>query len=359
MGYFLAIDAGGTKTHCLLADETRVLERATAGTVKPMRVSEPEATARLHAMLSEVAANAGVSLSHITRTCFGLAGLSSPAVRAWASRVLSEAVSGELILCGDEEIALDAAYTGGPGVLVVAGTGSNVIGRAADGTLFGAGGWGPVLGDEGSGYWIGLEALRAALHTHDRDQSSDLNRDLNHTRTAIGLGGVSPILLREIERHWNLASLGDLVAYGNLRADANRPAPDFASLAPVVARSAKQGDALAAEVLQRAGEELAALVTLVYRKMSSNSTAFEGQRHDPDQSGSQRKEAGPIERATVESPAYNSASIPVAFTGGVLTHIAPVRASMTARLAISLPAARVRQLPVDPLDGALWRARRR
>ena len=90
MSHFLAIDAGGTKTQCLLADETRVLARATTGTVKLMRVGEPEASARLQAMLAEVAAAAGVSLGQITRTCFGLAGISSPAVRAWASRVLSD-----------------------------------------------------------------------------------------------------------------------------------------------------------------------------------------------------------------------------------------------------------------------------
>ncbi len=78
MSHFLAIDAGGTKTQCLLADETRVLARATTGTVKPMRVGEPEATARLQAMLAEVAAAAGVSLSHVTRTCFGLAGPAAP-----------------------------------------------------------------------------------------------------------------------------------------------------------------------------------------------------------------------------------------------------------------------------------------
>ena len=155
MSYFLAIDAGGTKTQCLLADETRVLARATTGTVKLMRIGEAEATAQLKAMLAEVAATAGVSLDQVTRTCFGLAGISGPAVRAWADKSIAELVGGELLLCGDEEIALDAAFAGGPGILVVAGTGSNAIGRSVTGEIFGAGGWGPVLGDEGSGTWIG------------------------------------------------------------------------------------------------------------------------------------------------------------------------------------------------------------
>jgi len=322
MSHFLAIDAGGTGTRCLLADQTRVLARATTGTVKLMRASEAEATARLHAMLVEAAAAAGVPLSQITRTCFGLAGLSSPAVRAWASRVLSSSVSGELILCGDEEIALDAAFAGGPGILVVAGTGSNAIGRTDADETFGAGGWGPVLGDEGSGTWIGLEAIRAALCAHDRERVGDANR------TQPGIDPTS--LLREIERHWKLNSLGELVAYANQRGDPDHPAPDFASLAPIVARCAEQGDALAAEVLERAGVELAGLAALVFDKVS----------------------------AAAHAEAKESAEVEVAFTGSVLTHIAQVRGAMTARLAVSLPAARVRQTPVDPLEGALWRARK-
>jgi N-acetylglucosamine kinase-like BadF-type ATPase len=322
MSYFLAIDSGGTKTQCLLADETRVLARATAGTVKLMRVGEPEATARLQAMLAEVAAAAGVPLNHISRTCFGLAGIGSPAVRTWASRVLSSSVSGELLICGDEEIALDAAFAGGPGILVVAGTGSNAIGRTNAGETFGTGGWGPVLGDEGSGHWIGLEAIRSALCAHDRERLSGMDSG----QTAID----STSLLREIERHWKLNSLGELVAYANRRGDCDHPAPEFASLAPIVARCAEQGDTLATEVLNRAGVELAELVALVYSKMA----------------------AAPVLTLTA------SPVIGVAFTGGVLTHIARVRAAMTARLAVLLPTACVRQSPVDPLEGALWRARR-
>jgi N-acetylglucosamine kinase-like BadF-type ATPase len=314
MSYFLAIDAGGTKTQCLLADETRVLARATTGTVKLMRVSEQEATARLHEMFAEIVSSTGVSLGQVARTCFGLAGLSSPVVRAWASRALCESVAGEMLLCGDEEIALDAAFSGGPGILVVAGTGSNAIGRSANGSLFGTGGWGPVLGDEGSGTWIGLEVIRTALRAHDQ----------------MPLGGPSTSLLREIERHWKFNSLGELVAYGNQRGDCDHSAPDFASLAPLVARCADAGDSLAVQVLTRAGEQLAELVASVARKMNAAPAAI------------------PAEPA----------AIGVAFTGSVLARINPVRATMTARLAVLLPAASVRQSSVDPLEGALWRARR-
>jgi N-acetylglucosamine kinase-like BadF-type ATPase len=343
MSYFLAIDAGGTKTQCLLADETRVLARATTGTVKLMRIGEAEATAQLKAMLAEVAATAGVSLDQVTRTCFGLAGISSPAVRAWADKSIAELVGGELLLCGDEEIALDAAFDGGVGILVVAGTGSNAIGRSVTGEIFGAGGWGPVLGDEGSGTWIGLEAIRTALRTRDRERLGELNRG----QTAIG----STSLLLEIERHWKLNSLSELVAYANRHGDATHPAPDFASLAPVVARLAAAGDALAAKVLALAGVELAELVSLVFRKMTSTTLG----------APSMTVSSGvPGERSLLDGvrSSWVGSTIDIAFTGGVLTHIAPVRAAMTARLTAALPTAHVRQAPVDPLDGALWRARR-
>jgi glucosamine kinase len=318
MSFYLAIDAGGTSTRCLLADESRVLARASTGSVKLMRVAEAEATARLQAMLSEAAASAAIPLTHITRTCFGLAGLTIPAVRAWASAAIAAQVSGSLILCGDEEIALDAAFQAGPGILVIAGTGSNVIGRAPDGTLHSAGGWGPVLGDEGGGYWIGLEAVRAALRAQDA------------TPTRLAPDDPSTHLLLEIQRAWNLDCLAELIDLGNHRGDATRPAPDFASLAPVVARCAEQGNPIAAGILHRAGIDLADQVILVGSKLAA---------------------------ATSSNLKPRASKLAVAFTGSVLSHIVPVRESMVARLTAALPAADVHASAVDPLEGALWRAR--
>jgi glucosamine kinase len=299
MGFFLAIDAGGTKTTCLLADETKILGRASTGSVKIMRAGEAEATARLRTMLSELSMAAGVGLGEVTCTCIGLAGFTIPAVREWAVREIGDVVGGDLLLCGDEEIALDGAFSGGPGILIIAGTGSNFIGRAADGTKYCAGGWGPAIGDEGSGYWIGQEALRAGFWAHDRN--------------------VATILLREIGEFWATESLGEIVEKAN-----ERPSPDFAALAPIVVRCAKAGDELAQAILERAGEELAEQVALVALKMT--------------ESGSEGE-------------------IGVAYTGGVLEHIEPVRQSLIAALKRSTPHAKVMEGAADSLKGALWRAR--
>ena len=299
MGLYLAIDAGGTKTRCLLADEIKILGRAETGSVKLMRVSEAEASARLRAMLAEVSRTAGVSLGEVTQTCVGLAGLTIDAVREWAEREIGEVVSGGLLLVGDEEIALDGAFRGGPGILIIAGTGSNIMGRVEDGTMYHAGGWGPAIGDEGSGFWIGQEALRAGFWAKDR--------------------GVPTNLLTEIGEFWGASSLGEIVEMANAR-----PGPDLPALAPIVTRCAEAGDELAIAVLDRAGAELAEQVALVALKMR--------------ESGGRRK-------------------IEAAYTGSVLEHISLVRSSMVATLKTSSPNVKVLEGAVDSLEGAIWRAR--
>ncbi len=295
MRTFVAIDGGGTKTECWVADETRVLGRRVCGSVKIMNVGEAVATERLLSLVREAVNTAGVDLNAVTATCFGLAGSSSAGVKAWAESALGAVVSGTVEVCGDEEIALDAAFGAGAGVFVICGTGANVVGRCEDGTLVTAGGWGPVLGDEGSGQWIGLEAVRSALKALDR--------------------GEKTTLLREVMAFWRLQSVSELVAVGN-----QQPRPEFAELAETVARCAEAGDAVAQDVLQRAGEELAAQVRLVVEKMKAK--------------GSDVKRA--------------------AFAGSVLRLIAPVRKAMEA----GLVGVAVDAKATEPLEGALWRARK-
>jgi N-acetylglucosamine kinase-like BadF-type ATPase len=299
MGLFLAIDAGGTKTRCLLADEDRILARATTGSVKLMRVGETEASARLRSMLGEVSTASGIDLKNVTQTCVGLAGFSIDAVRGWAERAIGEIVGGNLTLVGDEEIAFDGAFRGGPGILIIAGTGSNVLGRAVDGAMYSVGGWGPAIGDEGSGFWIGQEALRAGFWAHDR--------------------GIATTLLTEIGEFWGAKNLGEIIEMANAR-----PGPDFPALAPVVVHCADAGDELATAVLERAGVELAEQAALVALKMS--------------ESGDQR-------------------NVDAAYTGSVLEHISLVRSAMVAALKVSSPDVKVVEGAVDSLEGALWRAR--
>ena len=303
MAKFVAIDAGGTKTQCWVADEERVLAGATCGTVKLMSVGEDVATKRLQELVRSVAIEAHVGPDEITRTCMGLAGIASESVRDWGVKTRRGMVSGEVVVVGDEAIALEAAFKGGPGVFVIAGTGSNVVGRCSDGTRLTAGGWGPVVGDEGSGGWIGLEAVKAGLRARDR--------------------GVPTDLLEEIQGFWGLGTLGELIAKANHSKRTN-----FAELTTVVASGAEHGDPVALRVLERAGEDLAEQVFLVVRKMRTV-----------------RCEPGDVSR--------------VAFTGSVLGKISPVREAMTARLAELVPEMVVSPTEVNALEGALWIARSR
>ncbi|MDE1156394.1 MAG: BadF/BadG/BcrA/BcrD ATPase family protein [Acidobacteriaceae bacterium] len=295
---FVAIDAGGTSTRCWVADERQVLGRSRCETVKLMHVGEALATERMRALVHSALQEAGSSPGEVEAACVGLAGVSIAEVRQWCEGVMQQLCGIKPQVVGDEEIAFEAAWAGGPGILVIAGTGSNVLGRCANGFSVTGGGWGPMLGDEGAGFWIGLEGLRAALRARDRGQVSTI--------------------LDAAQEFWRLGSLAELVGYANLG-----QRPHFGELAQVVSRCAEEGDAVATEVLSRGGAQLASLVRLVSEKMLASGAELEEARR-------------------------------VAFAGSVLDRIGTVRRAFLA----GLPEFMVADSSVEPLEGALWLARR-
>ena len=300
MAFFLGLDAGGTKTTYVLADETRELARVRGGTIKRLRTDATTAAANLDQALAELTAHTDITMQAIARTCIGTAGNTVPLVTDWLRESFTGRVSGELIVLGDVEIALDAAFPGGPGVLVLAGTGSNVAGRTHDGRLTSAGGWGPVLADQGSGHRIGHQALRAAFLAIDE--------------------GCSTQLLDAVLKHWNLASLDLLIEYAN-----SQPGPDLSQLTELVGRAAAAGDEVAAAVLKQEGEDLAVLVRLVIRRLLSGADPTDL----PD----------------------------IAFAGSIMEKVKPVRDALVASVRQEFPGIRARDGVIDPVAGALWRAR--
>jgi N-acetylglucosamine kinase-like BadF-type ATPase len=300
MSLYLAVDAGGTKTDYVLADETRQLARVRTGSIKRLRTDEATASANLNEGLSKLTALTGIAMSAVTRTCIGTAGERVPLVADWLRESFRSRVGGELILLGDVEIALDAAFHGDSGILVLAGTGSNVAGRSTSGVMLSAGGWGPVLAEQGSGYRIGLEALRAVFLAIDE--------------------GESTLLQAAILEFWHLDSIEALVARAN-----GLPAPDFSRLTPAVLECSRRGDAIAARVLHQQGVELAHLVCLVIRRLQA-----------------------------LNQPGWAPA---IAFAGGIMENIVPVRNALTAAVLQHSPNARLLDGVVDPVAGALWRAR--
>ena len=162
MSYFLGIDAGVTKTRCVLGTGSDVLARAQADSIEITRVDEASAETNLEAVLSTVATQSGVTLNSIIGICVGLSGIAIPSVAGWVRNALASRVRGHIALCGDEEIALDPAFHSSRGILVIAGTGSHVVGRTANSQLFRTGGWG--AGDERPGRGKQDRTARAARH---------------------------------------------------------------------------------------------------------------------------------------------------------------------------------------------------
>lgn len=301
MAFFLAVDAGGTKTDFVLADETRILARHRTGTIKRLRTDADTALLNFEAALAALQQTSGISIQNVSRTCVGTAGETVPLVADWLRETFQRHVGGRLLLLGDVEIALDAAFRGGPGVLVLAGTGSNVAGRTPSGHRMTCGGWGPMLSDQGSGHAIGVRALRSIFLAIDQERST--------------------AMLDEVLAFWSLPSIASLIEYAN-----RTPPPDVSRLAQLVVSCAEQGDDVAREVLQREGEELAYLVQLLIQRLQR------------------------VEGDTTFVP-------PIAFAGSIMERVAPVRDALLTSLHDKYPAIRSQPGVVDPIDGALWRAR--
>jgi len=299
MNVVLGIDGGGTRTRASIVQGGRQLAHAESGSIKRLRVGAEAAEANLRALLTEVYGLAGVS--SVDAACCGVASASMPGTKEWITAVFEDFKAKRSEVVGDEVIALDAAFHGGPGILQIAGTGSNTIGRAADGSRECAGGWSSRLGDEGSGYWIGLHSVRQALHAYDREEPTQV--------------------LTKVGEIWNTPSIDDLVNLGD-----STPGPDFAALAPAISELAQAGDPVAVKILAQAASDLVEFVLLVRSKL-------------------RRK--------------HNIAGeVPVAWTGGVIEQMTLVREAFFAGLKAAAPQMPVSPTPAISLEGALWRAQR-
>ena len=163
MPYYLGIDGGGTKTTCVVGNESQLLATATAGPSNIVRVGEVQARESLHQSVRQACAAAGIAPAQVAHTCVGGSGAARPEFAAIVRRALAEILPTPIEVVGDMQIALEAAFDEGPGVIVIAGTGSIAYGRDRQGNTARAGGWGFAIGDEGSAHWIGRAAVSALL----------------------------------------------------------------------------------------------------------------------------------------------------------------------------------------------------
>src|ERR1051326_25100 len=235
---FVGIDLGGSGTRAALADASGAIlafGRGPTGLVGGRAASNRQLARALDAALAPIAARVGNADCAVFA---GTRGLSIPGRRARLELELSMRFPDARVrVSNDAHIGLWGGLAGQPGVAVIAGAGSIALARGADGMEGRAGGWGYLLGDEGSGYWIGREALLHYLRCLEGRQPRSRLIDL--IAAANGRSNVVDVL------GWFYAN--------------HNQVERLAALAPLVSEATRGGDLEAASILECAGHALAEL----------------------------------------------------------------------------------------------------
>ena len=296
MSVFIGVDAGGTKTAVLVADGERIIARATGagGAVRAGRALQ--AASRITAAVRRALTDAG--LLHGDVLVVGAAGVGREPERGELRGALrAERLAERIVVTGDLDIALEAAFGLEPGIVVVSGTGSVAVARATDGVIHRRGGYGWQMGDEGSGYAIGRTALIAIGRARDgRSPATTL------TELVLSAGPVK--------------SMDELVRWSTTVEPG-----EVAGLAPLVFQAAERGDEIATQIIARAAHDLAELV------------------------------------ASLVGSYGTSGPIPVVLAGGNLTPGRALRPPVVEELK-KIPRLTVQDRPLEPAEGALALARR-
>lgn len=246
---FVGVDGGGTRTRVMIVDEHGA-EIATAegpgSAIRPGEASRSAATIREAVQR----ARAGLTDRPVRSLCIGVAGAGREEERDTLQAALdADGMAGSVVVITDAEIAIEDAFGAGPGVLLTAGTGSIAYGKGPTGVMARCGGWGPVIGDEGGGAWIGRRALGVAAASADgREPESTLGDAI-----------IAALSLESIEQ---------LIPW----ASSATPA-DFGALAPVVLEVAATGDLRANSLVTLAVEELAIHVRTLARRLFTDERA--------------------------------------------------------------------------------------
>ena len=294
----LGIDAGGTKTLCLLADAHGAVVSEGRGPGANLHVAgESGVEATLLDVVGQAIRDRGITPAAV---CVGIAGVDrddeARAIRAIVHRICPGA---RALVVNDALIALVAGAHDAPGIVIIAGTGSITYGRNRSGEAARAGGWGHMVGDEGSGYWIGREAVAAVMRAADGR-------------------GPSTRLTAEILAHFNVADVSRLpkIVY-----DRDVPRVNVAARGPIVQRVAEFRDAVALRILDRAAEEL----VIAARSVSSRLEMY-------------------------------GESFTFYLAGGAFQVVPRLVDELARRLVEVAPGSRVERLSQEPATGAVWLA---
>jgi N-acetylglucosamine kinase-like BadF-type ATPase len=294
--YYLGIDGGGSNLRVVITDDALnpLAHWQTAQRVNPNVIGYDNARQHIQDGIRHAIAIANVPIASIG---LGIAGARGDGGKAWMRQTVAEVLPDALITpASDNEIALVGANGAREGILILAGTGSIVFGANSTGETCEVGGWGYLMGDEGSGYWLGLQALRA------------------FARHADGITGTSRVLYDGVMNALHLHEPLDLLVW--LYADHTPKTSEIAKLASVVLMAHEAQDPIAQAIITEGAQELATLTQTVMRRL-------------------------------------NMLEAKIAFAGGLLEHDTALSRELCARLGLSaLP-----QALHTPLIGAALLAR--
>lgn len=252
MGYSLGFDGGGTKTDCVvLGRDGAVIGEGRGGPGNPLRCGYEAAFRSMSEAAAEALRRARLHTGDISSVCAGLAGAGRRNVVRRAMVFLgSEFPRAVAQVTTDLDVALEVAAGTGPGVVLIAGTGSAAYGRNAAGETARSGGYGPWIGDEGSAFEIGRRAVAAVARTRDLDAPVTL------------LAEMIPAAL-------NCPDWDDL-----MQRIMKNPDDVFPKLFPAVADAANSDDSTAKEILFTAAIGLGNLAMIVVRRLGLKDMEF-------------------------------------------------------------------------------------
>ena len=250
--YVLGIDAGGTKTRAILADESgRVVAGSTGGGANLRTHGELEVEKVLHSVVEQAQADGGARASALA---LGIAGADRPDDYAVLREILHRiGFRDRVVVANDARIAFVAGSPRRVGLALICGTGSIAWGRNASGEIARAGGWGWHLGDEGSGFWIGERSIREVMRAFDgRGPETSLEKALyEHFRISSPEAIVRELYDREYPRH------------------------HVATFAVEVEKAAQRGDSVARKVLADAAGELVLAAKTVAGRLRLEESAYD------------------------------------------------------------------------------------
>lgn len=257
----IGVDGGGTTTRAVVIEDAgaesamAVLGRGEAGSSNHYNVGLEAAAANILQAVHAALEAANVAREAIETFGFGLAGACTPSEQSLVSGKLAAITRGKsFVVDEDAAAAQSGAFAGGPGAVMIAGTGANCFGVNAQNERARADGLGPLLGDRGGGYRIGEAALRAICASDDGSGSP----------TSLVAPGLQSFGVDSVEE------LVKIVYQPNFTRN------PVAALFPIVLQEAQNGDSVAQDLLQDAGRELALSARAVLRKLQLSRVAIVG-----------------------------------------------------------------------------------